>query len=505
MGSPSGSTSRGTVQGTAPGPQPGEHARLRLIGVALWLILAAGSFVLARAAGPRGSVLPYIATAGLTAAGTVGLVAYARFASAPPGLRTLRILAVLLPTLFIVCIEAILLIIEADELLTEVGEHIVATAVLSLSAVPFSIWIFGRFEALRNELARRAERLERLHAASLAVTADPATPRLLETIVRGARAVVSADRAVLLLHDRAGGGVGERSTTAVADPPGEERGSVALDAPPWSAASESQTLVSRVGRPRGGEQTLTVERRDGPPFTPEDALLLDMYAVAAAAAIQNAERLEEAQRLATIEERERIARDLHDDLGQLLGFLTAKVQAARELVGGGRPAEASAELTELESAARDLSAQVREAILGLRTPAESDRPLPQAIERYVAELEIQSGLRVELEAAPDAGASLPGPTRYQALRIVQEALSNVRRHAHAARASVSLSERDGVLEIVVRDEGVGFDPSAAARSGRFGLKTMRERARSLGGTLEVRSAPGAGTTVIATIPLAPEG
>jgi signal transduction histidine kinase len=489
----SGTARRGTVLG----PQPAERARLRLIGITLWLALAAGSIVLAKAAGPRGPVLPYVAVAGLAAAGAVGLVAYAQLASAPPGLRTLRILAVLLPTLFIVCIEAILLIIEADELFTEVGEHIVATAVLSLSAVPFSIWVFGRFEALRNELARRAERLERLHAASLAVTADPTAPRLLEAIVRGARAVVSADRAVLLLQAPAGG-----TARSVADPP--DGASEGTEASPAPAADGARTLVSRMGRADGGEQTLAVERHEGPPFTAEDALLLDMYAVAAAAAVQNAERLEEAQRLATVEERERIARDLHDDLGQLLGFLTAKVQAARELVAAGRPAQASTELTELESAARELSAQVREAILGLRTSVRPDRPLARAIEEYAVELGIQAGLRIELDVPPDAGARLPGPARYQALRIVQEALSNVRRHASAQRVALSLCERDGVLEIVVRDDGKGFDPAAAGHSGRFGLKTMRERAQSLGGTFEVRSAPGEGTTVTARIPLAPE-
>lgn len=483
--------------GKLPGTLPAERARLRLIGVALWLVLAIGSFLLAEAAGPRGPVLPYVAVAGLAAAATVGLVAYAQLASAPPGLRTLRILAVLLPTLFIVCIEAILLIVEADELLTEVGEHIVATAVLSLSAVPFSVWIFGRFEALRNELARRAERLETLHAASLAVTTDPATPHLHETIVRGARAVVSADRAVLLLGDPSGG-----PARVVADPPHGAPVPVGPDASPVPAADEPRTLVSRVGRSSGGDQTLEVERLHGPPFTPEDALLLDMYAVAAAAAIQNAERLEEAQRLATVEERERIARDLHDDLGQLLGFLTAKVQAVRELVAAGRSAQASTELTELESAARELSAQVREAILGLRTSAVPDRPLPEVIEEYAAELGIQSGLRIELETSPDVGASLSGQARYQVLRIVQEGLSNARRHASAQRVAISLQERDGVVEVEVRDDGRGFDPSRAASSGRFGLKTMRERAQSLGGTLAVRSAPGAGTTVVATIPLA---
>ena len=138
---------------------------------------------------------------------------YARLTSAPPQLRTLRVLAILLPTLFILCIEAILLIVEADQLFTEVGEHILVTAVLSLCTIPFSVWIFRSFAALRDELARRAARLERLHRASLAVTGEPSVPQLHEAIVRGVRDVVDADEAVLLVAADDG------SEILLADPP----------------------------------------------------------------------------------------------------------------------------------------------------------------------------------------------------------------------------------------------------------------------------------------------
>lgn len=481
-----------------------ERVGLRWIGLGLWLALLVGSGLIAHAVGPRASALPYIAAAGLATAGVVGLVAYARLASTPPELRTLRILAILLPTLFIVSMEAILLVVEADELFTEVGEHVLATAVLSLSAVPFSIWIFRTFATLRDQLARHAERLETLHAASLAVTADPAAGRLYDAIVRGARAVVPADRAVLLAAPRPG-----REPVAVTDPPSPEPGerelellrSAATSAPTEPAAfDEARFLVAHARGSGPGAHALLVERSDGPPFTSEETLILDMYAVAAAAGIENADRLEEAQRLATVEERERIAHDLHDDLGQLLGFLTAKIQAAQELVATDRSAQASEELAGLESASRALSAQVREAILGLRTSVGPDRPLGRALEEYTAEFGIQASLRTTFEGRTGAGEHLPGPARYQTLRIAQEALSNVRRHAEASSVAVALRETDGVLEVSVRDDGIGFDPATAAGSGRFGLKTMRERAQSVGGTLEVRSAPGSGTTVLATVP-----
>jgi signal transduction histidine kinase len=486
-----------------------ERLALRWIGLGLWLALLAGSAFLAQAAGPGTSVAPYVAVGALATAGVVGLVAYARLASAPPELRTLRVLAILLPTLFVVSIEAILLVVEADELLTEVGEHIVATAALSLSAVPFSLWIFRIFSTPRDQLAQHAERLETLHAAAHAVTADPATGRLHETIVRGARVVVPADRAVLLIAGRPG-----REQMVVADPavpePGDRelellRPSIARSAPEPLSSDEARFLVAHARGSGPGAHALLVERSSGPAFRAEEKLILEMYAVAAAAGIENADRLEEAQHLATVEERERIARDLHDDLGQLLGFLTAKIQAAQELVATGRSTQAAEELSGLESAARTLSAQVREAILGLRTSTGPDRPLGLALEEYTAEFGIQAGMRTTFEGPVTAGELLPTPARYQALRIAQEALSNVRRHARASSVAVALHQTDGVLEMEVRDDGIGFDPAATAGSGRFGLKTMSERARALGGTFEVRSAPGEGTTVRATVPIRREG
>ncbi|MGZ5317222.1 MAG: sensor histidine kinase [Actinomycetota bacterium] len=477
----------------------GRHIGLRWIGLGLWLALLAGSAIIARAAGATSSALPYVTAAALAAVGVVGLVAYARLSSAPPQLRTLRILAVLLPTLFIVCLEAILLIVEADELFTEVGEHIFATALLSLCAIPFSVWIFRSFAALRDEIARRAARLERLHRASLAVTGEPSMPRLHEAILRGARDVADADRAVLLIAARDGPEI------ILSDPTSPEPGETerAMLGMAGSGGADRTFLTTRTrGR---APHALLVRRSVGPPFVPEEGLVLDMFGVAAAAGLENAERLEEAQRLATVEERERIARDLHDDLGQLLGYLTTKIQASRELVATGRSDAAAEELGDLEDATRSLSAQVREAILGLRTSVGPDRPLGLAIEEYTAEFGIQAGLRTTFSGSVKAGGTLVSPARYQVMRIAQEAMSNARRHAAATSVAVALDEHDGAFELSVSDDGSGFDPAAAARTGRFGLTTMAERARAVGGSLDVRSVVGEGTVVTLSVPIRPAG
>ena len=481
----------------------GRRIGLRWIGLGLWLALLAGSALIARAAGATTSALPYVTAAALAAVGVVGLVAYARLTSAPPQLRTLRILAILLPTLFIVCIEAILLIVEADELFTEVGEHIFVTALLSLCAIPFSVWIFRSFAALRDEIAHRAARLERLHQASLAVTGEPSVPRLHGAIARGAREVVDADRAVLLVA------AGDAPEVLVADPPSpepsdNERAMLGMAGTPAGSGGADRSFLTTRTRGRA-PHALLVRRSAGAPFIPEEGLVLDMFGVAAVAGLENAERLEEAQRLATVEERERIARDLHDDLGQLLGYLTTKIQAARELVATGRSEAAVEELGDLEDATRSLSAQVREAILGLRTSVGPDRPLGQAIEEYTAEFGIQAGLRTTFSGSVTAGGTLASPARYQVMRIAQEAMSNARRHADATTVAVALDERDGGFELSVRDDGAGFDPEVAARSGRFGLTTMAERARAVGGSLDVRSTIGEGTSVSLSVPAHPNG
>lgn len=473
---------------------------LRRIGLGIWLALLAGSALIARAAGATTSAMPYVVVAGLALVGVVGLVVYARLTSEPPQLRTLRVLAILLPTLFIVCIQAILLILEADERVTEVGEHILGAAVLSLCAIPFSVWIFRSFAALRDELARRAARLERLHRASLSVTGEPSVPRLHEAIVRGARDVVDADRAVLLVAP------GDGPEVLLADPPAPEPDEIdrTLLRSAGSDGADGSYLTTHT---RGGApHALLVRRSAGSPFGAEEGLVLDMFGVAAAAGLENAQRLDDAQRLATVEERERIARDLHDDLGQLLGYLTTKIQAARELVATDRPSAAAEELADLEDATRPLGAQVREAILGLRTSIGPDRPLGQAIEEYTAEFGIQSGLRTSFSGPVTAGDSLATSVRFQVMRIAQEAMSNARRHAAATTVTVILHEHDGVLELCVRDDGVGFDAvAAAAGSGRFGLTTMAERARAVDGTLDVRSVLGEGTTVSLSVPARPAG
>jgi signal transduction histidine kinase len=457
---------------------------------------------IASAASRREAMFLVVAT--LISVALVALVAFARLTSSPQELRTLRFLTVLLPSAFIFCVMVVLYFIEIDEAVSEAGEHFVATAVISAAAIPFSIYVFRAFNRLRDELAKRARSLQSLHETSMSLAAEVSAPLLDRRIVAGVRGAVTADRSALLLQIEA-----TDHDSLEVDPVGTELSTLETDQmmavtrsgkPVRISVGEKAFLgvpVKHRGRSVG---VMAALRPAGSPFTVEDELLLGMFAVAASAALENVRRLEEVQLLATVEERERIARDLHDDVGQLLGFLTAKIQAAQELVAHGHVDLAQKEMARLEEATRGLGGQVREAILGLRARVGPDRPLRSALEDYVDEFGIQAGLTTEFSAPPGAGSGLPGSTQYQLLRVAQEALSNARRHAKADHVQVRLFEEDGRIELCVTDDGTGFETDLPGAG--FGLRTMKERVEAIGGSLVVVSTSGSGTVVTASAPLA---
>ena len=221
-------------------------------------------------------------------------------------------------------------------------------------------------------------------------------------------------------------------------------------------------------------------------------------------AIKNAQLYEQVQDLAILEERDRIAREMHDGMAQVLGYVNTKAFAVRRLLADGHTKEAEEYLSQLEEAARDVYADVREGVLALRTTAASDGGLISTINMYLEKYTRQSGIKVRCQATGGvADLSLPASVDLQVMRIIQESLSNVRKHSRAKDADVTLRSENGHLEILVVDRGRGFDVAGATRGDwpRFGLQTMRERAESVRGTFEVDSEPGEGTKVRVTIPL----
>ncbi len=205
---------------------------------------------------------------------------------------------------------------------------------------------------------------------------------------------------------------------------------------------------------------------------------------------------------AVLEERARLSRELHDGFAQLVAYMLVRLDTVTGLVAANRGPDAMAELERMRSVTDDLYQDVRESISELRTRV-SERGLPATVRDYVDEYEDRHGITVNLQGE-DLARGLPALTAFQLLRIIQEALANVRKHANAGHAWITFRKPDGDrLELVIGDDGTGFDPAAVPDPARksFGLASMRERVESLGGEMTLESQSGRGTRVIVVLPL----
>jgi DNA-binding NarL/FixJ family response regulator/anti-sigma regulatory factor (Ser/Thr protein kinase) len=211
----------------------------------------------------------------------------------------------------------------------------------------------------------------------------------------------------------------------------------------------------------------------------------------------------QSQRLAVMEERERIGRELHDDLGQVMGYVSVQSQSALERLGQQELEQVRAILQQLVQVAGEAHEDVRQYILGVRTrPPRPAQDLFTALEEYLESLRQRYGLVVSVSWPKDLLQSPLAPeVETQLLRIIQEGLTNVRKHAGVAAAELLFTLYADRLQVVIEDGGRGFDPVASLQdAGHFGLQIMQERAESAGGTLEVRSRPGEGTRLIVQLP-----
>ncbi len=211
--------------------------------------------------------------------------------------------------------------------------------------------------------------------------------------------------------------------------------------------------------------------------------------------------------LAVLEERDRIGREMHDGLAQVLGYVNAKAQAVHEYLKAGETGSANQQLQELITAAREAYTDAREMIVGLRMNGVHDRGLTELVEEYVEHFRRQSGVAARLVITPSwDDDALPARAKVQSLRIIQEALTNARKHADASHVGVTLDRSNNIALITVKDDGCGFMLSRLLRPdfSRYGLRTMRERAQAVGGTLRIESAPEKGTCIMAALPLVEE-
>lgn len=212
-----------------------------------------------------------------------------------------------------------------------------------------------------------------------------------------------------------------------------------------------------------------------------------------------AQSLEQQRALAMLHERVRIARELHDGLGQVLGYVKMQGQAARDALARGHEKEADSLMERLVSVADETHTDVREYILGANTTAEG---FLGSLRRYLCQFSENYRLQTELSVPPEVTDTTFGPAvEAQLLRIIQEALTNARKHARAHCVRVSFRLEDSMAEVAVEDDGAGFHVTKAGAASHFGLRFMQERAAEVSGMVEVYSKPGQGTRILLKVPI----
>jgi signal transduction histidine kinase len=399
--------------------------------------------------------------------------------------------------------------------------------VMAAAIIIFTAVMFRFVDEMQERLRRQNFELLALHSAGLDVTADLSLDVVLKKVVEQARNLVGAKYGALSVVDRdhrivsfITSGISQETREAIGPPPvghgllgivlreGQRLRLKELTQHPQSAGfpphhppmrSLLAVPISCKG-PFLGNLYLT-EKTGADEFHASDEETLVRFALQAALAIDNAHLHEQVSDLAIAQERLRIAHEMHDGLAQVLGYVNTKVQAAEAYMKREKTEEAAEQLRELATAARQAYSDVRESIVGLRTLPGPRRSMAEVLREYLDRWNEMSG--IETTFSIDPGSHLRPSHELQLVRIIQEALTNVRKHARASKAKVEIRQEGNALIATVEDDGVGFNAAAPARHEfpQFGLSTMRERAQSIGGTLTIESVPDKGTTVIFELPL----
>jgi signal transduction histidine kinase len=420
----------------------------------------------------------------------------------------LRWLSILVPVALVVAIETVSDTLLDAALPFPLDTFLIAAAVLVVAAV--LSWVAfrdigrltRRLEAQNTDLARRTVAARGLEEVSVSVAAGAEIGPTLATVVERARVMLRAD-VTALVATVAGVAPICLVEPAVPAPPSEIAGSGDIEG--WLEREGFGSFLAtpiRMGSAVVG--SLTAGQRTTRAFDVDDVETLTALASMAAVAIRNHDLRAAMRDLAVRGERERIAREMHDGLAQVLAYVSAKSAAAEQLLEAGRIREAQGQMTELGRVARSTYVDVRESILGLATPISPEHGLTAALAAYAKQFADASKLATDVSATAAAQAAELAPeAEAQAFRIVQEALTNVRKHADAARASIHLAVESAILVVTVEDDGRGFSSEVGGPRDwpHYGLSTMTARAAEAGGAVSWSPRAGGGTHVELRLPI----
>ena len=265
----------------------------------------------------------------------------------------------------------------------------------------------------------------------------------------------------------------------------------------YSAGQLRQPIV----RNRQTLACLCVANRQARSFSTHERELLFHIASQAGAVLERVELVENETARATVAEREHLSREIHDTITQSLGLACFNAQAIQEYLSQGQVEAAQIQLDKQIAISRAVYDDARGLLLGLRTSP--DLPLLSAVREYAARFSDWSAIATTVDADGFGGVRLPPDTELQILRVVQEALSNVRKHANARHAYIAFRRDDSCAHLTISDDGRGLQPSSDHAGGpdHLGMRSMRERIESLGGSLSVHARDEQGTVVEARVPI----
>ena len=364
------------------------------------------------------------------------------------------------------------------------------------------------------DLQRRKHEGHAFYDVLLQISNQNTPPEILSAVVQYARDMMGSDEAVLSLDEDASRSVQFAGTlegaTPVADGTacitsaigarhrahGREAECPVRSSPDWGAK-----MTVSIRGPIGTLGELWIGRRSDIPFTERDRAFLVTLSGLAAIAITAAQMRENGRQRAVLAERGRIAREMHDSLAQVLGVTHLRLRALDARQEVMENPEIAIELAEVADICQEAYQDVRESILGLRGSNRTERGLLDNLRAYLAKYSQQCEIATSLDSDLDHEMALSPRAEVQVIRVIQEALTNVRKHSGATSAVVRITESESGTTFVVEDNGHGFEQRGSEfdRDG-FGLYTMRERMALLNGSLTVDSVPGRGTRVIAEVP-----
>lgn len=450
--------------------------------------------------------------------------------------RTLRWMAIVLPLVFMVGVIYLRFTHVPAEYSLE--GNIFAVLAVALGATAFSIFFFNIIERREEEIVQRGRQIEALHEAALALTMELDLQVVLQKVVDISRNLLHAKYGALGVVERGTTNIQQFITSGI-----EAEDRARIGAPPKGhgllgvlISPEGGALIiddiqkdpRSVGFPRNhppmksllgvpikskGEifgNLYVADKFEGPEeeddlvnFNEEDRQLLQKFATQAAIAIENAQLYRKTQELTVVQERERFGMALHDGIMQSVYAAGLSLQEAKYEINVNT-AHASRRIDQAVESLGQVLRDLRNYIMGLRTGRFQGQDVATSLGQLATELRANTLMTVNYDAPTKLSViRLDEERTEEILLIAQEALNNIRKHAQARNVLVSLKGEGELVVLRIVDDGIGFDFEQASGGDGNGLRNMRERARKLGGDLEITSLPTQGTQLRVQMPLQP--